>query len=44
MAFDTDRDAIQVALEMNGLTPPERARVVRIKNTRHLTEREHKGE
>ncbi|MEI8190820.1 MAG: hypothetical protein WCI75_13990, partial [candidate division NC10 bacterium] len=38
MAFDTDRDAIQAALGMNGLTPPEKARVVRIKNTRHLTE------
>jgi hypothetical protein len=38
MAFDTDRDAIQTALGMNGLTPPEEARVVRIKNTRHLTE------
>jgi len=38
MAFDTDRDAVQAALGMNGLTPPEKARVVRIKNTRHLTE------
>jgi hypothetical protein len=38
MAFDTDRDAIQTALKMNGLTPPEQARVVRIKNTLHLTE------
>lgn len=38
MAFDTDRDAIRAALRMNGLTPPERARVVRIKNTLLLTE------
>jgi hypothetical protein len=38
MAFDSDRDAIEAALGMNGLTPPERARVVRIKNTLHLTE------
>ena len=40
MAFDTDRDAIQTALHMNGLTPPAQARVVRIKNTLHLTELE----
>jgi hypothetical protein len=38
MAFDTDCEAIETALGMNGLTPPERARVVRIKNTSHLTE------
>ncbi len=38
MAFDTDRDAIGTALKMNGLTPPEQARVARIKNTLHLTE------
>jgi len=38
MAFDTDRDAIRTALNMNGLTPPDKARVVRIKNTLHLTE------
>jgi hypothetical protein len=38
MAFDTDRDAIRTALNMNGLTPPEHARVVRIKNTLRLTE------
>jgi len=38
MAFDTDREAIRTALRMNGLTPPERARVVRIKNTLLLTE------
>lgn len=38
MAFDTDRDAIQTALRMNGLTPPEQARVVRIKNTLQLNE------
>lgn len=38
MAFDTDRDAIQTALNMNGLTPPDQARIVRIKNTLLLTE------
>ncbi len=38
MAFDTDRQAIETALNMNGLTPPDQARVVRIKNTLHLTE------
>ncbi len=38
MAFDTDRQAIETALNMNGLTPPEQARVVRIKNTLRLTE------
>ena len=38
MAFATDRDAIRTALGMNGLTPPERARVVRVKNTLHLVE------
>jgi len=38
MIFDTDREAIQVALGMIGLTPPDRARVVRIKTTLHLTE------
>jgi len=38
MAFETDREAIDVALGMIGLTPSERARVVRIKNTLLLTE------
>ncbi len=38
MTFETDREAIQVGLGMIGLTPPEQARVVRIKNTLHLTE------
>lgn len=38
MAFETDREAIETALGMIGLTPPEQARVVRIKNTLHLTE------
>jgi hypothetical protein len=38
MAFETDREAIQVALGMIGLTPPEKASVVRIKNTLLLTE------
>ncbi len=38
MAFETDREAIQAALGMIGLTPPEQARAVRIRNTLHLTE------
>jgi hypothetical protein len=38
MAFETDRGAIEVALRMIGLTPPERAAVVRIKNTLLLAE------
>jgi hypothetical protein len=38
MAFETDREAIQVALGMIGLTPPDQASVVRIKDTLHLTE------
>jgi hypothetical protein len=38
MAFHTDREAIETALGMIGLTPPEQARVVRIKNTLDLTE------
>lgn len=38
MAFDSDREAIQTALGMIGLTPAEEARVVRIKSTLHLTE------
>ena len=31
--FDTDREAIEAALDCIGLTPPERARVIRIRNT-----------
>jgi hypothetical protein len=38
MAFETDREAIEVALGMIGLTPPEQAAVVRIKNTLLLAE------
>ena len=38
MAFDSDRQAVETALGMIGLTPPEQALVVRIKNTLHLTE------
>ena len=38
IAFGTDREAIEVALGMIGLTSPEQARVVRIKNTLLLTE------
>ena len=33
-----DRDAIETALGMIGLTPPDKARVIRIKNTLQLTE------
>ena len=36
--YDTDREAIKVALETIGLTPPEQGRVVRIENTLKLTE------
>jgi hypothetical protein len=36
--FDTDREAIETALGLIGLIPPAEARVVRIKNTLHLTE------
>ncbi|MBI1733686.1 MAG: [Fe-S]-binding protein [Candidatus Rokubacteria bacterium] len=36
--FDTDREAIETALGCIGLTPPDRARVVRIKNTLKLGE------
>jgi hypothetical protein len=38
MAFESDREAIETALGMIGLTPPEEARIVRIKSTLHLTE------
>jgi hypothetical protein len=37
MAFDSDWAAIETALGMIGLTAPQDARVVRIKNTLHLT-------
>jgi hypothetical protein len=36
--YETDREAIETALDCIGLTPPERARVVRIKNTLVLGE------
>src|SRR5881398_848418 len=36
--YDTDREAIETALSCIGLTPPERARVIRIKNTLRLDE------
>lgn len=38
MFFDSDREAIEAALNTLGLTPPEQARVVRIKNTLLLGE------
>ncbi len=34
--FDTDREAIEAALKTIGLTPPEDARVIHIKNTLHM--------
>jgi hypothetical protein len=37
-AYDTDREAIETALSCIGLTPPEAARVVRIKSTLLLGE------
>ncbi len=36
--YDTDREAIETALDCIGLTPPERARAIRIKNTLVLGE------
>ncbi len=36
--FDSDREAIEAALDTIGLIPPERARVIRIKNTLQLGE------
>jgi len=38
MYFETDQEAIRVALGSAGLTPPERSRIVRIKNTLQLDE------
>ena len=38
--FETDREAIETALSCIGLTPPDRARVIRIKNTLMLGELE----
>jgi hypothetical protein len=36
MHFDTDREAIEVGLGSIGLTPPEKSKIVRIKNTNRL--------
>jgi hypothetical protein len=36
--FETDREAVETALSCIGLTPPEKARVIRIKNTLMLGE------
>src|SRR5213594_3178599 len=38
LTYDTDREAVETALSCIGLTPPERARVIRIKNTLRLGE------
>ena len=38
MHFETDRKAIEIALGSIGLTPPEKSKIVRIKNTLHLDE------
>jgi hypothetical protein len=38
MFFETDRECIRTALGSVGLTPPEKSRVVRIKNTLHVDE------
>jgi hypothetical protein len=40
MHFPTDREAIQTALGSVGLTPAEKSRIVRIKNTLHVDEAE----
>lgn len=36
--YDTDREAIEIALQTIGLTPPEQASVIRIENTLNMTE------
>ena len=36
--YETDREAIETALSCIGLTPPERARVIRIRSTLRLGE------
>jgi hypothetical protein len=36
MHFDSDREAVKVGLGSMGLIPPEKSRIVRIKNTNHL--------
>jgi hypothetical protein len=38
MHFETDQEAIQVALGSIGLTPPEKSKIVRIKNTLQVDE------
>jgi hypothetical protein len=38
MFFETDRECIQTALGSVGLTPPEKSRIVRIKNTLQIDE------
>ena len=38
MTFDTDREALEAALDSIGLIPPEKARVCWIPNTLHLAE------
>jgi hypothetical protein len=38
MFFETDRECIRTALGSVGLTPPEKSRIVRIKNTLHIDE------
>jgi len=38
MHFETDQRAIEVGLGSIGLTPPERSRIIRIKNTLQLDE------
>ena len=38
LVFDSDREAVESALDCIGLTPPEQARVIRVKNTLVLGE------
>jgi hypothetical protein len=40
MFFETDQECIKVALGSVGLTPPEKSKIVRIKNTLHVDEAE----
>ncbi|MCA9080453.1 MAG: DUF1549 domain-containing protein, partial [Planctomycetaceae bacterium] len=38
LVYDTDREVIENALQTIGLTPPDQARVIRIRDTLHLDE------
>jgi hypothetical protein len=40
VAFETDREILDAALSLNGMTPPEQSRMVWIRNTATLDEME----